>query len=773
MHRYTISNVLADALYGKVHLCRDRITGDSVAIKCMCVVSAATKVSTGGLRIQEDVSMEKHVNQTLDARGGHPHILRMRTAFVEAGYEHFVLDFCALGELYAVLDEAPGGLFGNDRASRYFRQIVSGVRFLHQSGFAHRDLSLENVLVDGNDNCQVCDFGLAASSSHLQAERVGKSFYMAPEVVANDAVYDASKADVWSLGMMLFVMLTGQPMFDVAEHSDDRFHFLATKGLRRLVTAWNLDSLVTAEAMSLLQGMLTVDPALSVPLVACYCMSRVEPDPGGSTASSKDDEVQSTERTGFHVVSSPEAKHSNDWRPSFLTETILAPHTLPPEATHTNRLLANVLKKLASHNDHNGQETKSKYRALIQKAAQRTIMIVRAKHSAQTVQKITVRFSNHQPTDLPRTVKLPLLKEKIVCHNRYDDSRKSTVLFRQVFESSPELEAIVKDMFWYIVSSEFQVRVMEKLPDAMSQLLFLALHDAFPISRYLFDDDVRKKLITICYSCKIAWEHWLPELSMQSQRKSAGLHEFPALRNRVRRAERLEKIKTIEIQNHQKNVKLMKAEDVAEALHRPQNQNQEPTSGDGATNQVKHPLPVVSQRLKSLERATYSLRNSPLITTFLKRHNLEHNAKVPSTVATKCPHVRLGSKQALHQKGAPMQRKRPVLDANSYNDLVTKFEAHGKQLKAQYASEKAVMLQQNEDSKALYAAAQKHLSDQYHTITSRSRGVHELSNMLVCKAQGMTDAMNNSKQQLPAPQPPGRHHHRSLGTPRRTNAIAP
>ncbi|ETV72982.1 hypothetical protein H257_12306 [Aphanomyces astaci] len=545
-------------------------------------------------------------------------------------------------------------------------------------------------------------------------------------------------------------------------------------------------------------------------------MSRVEPDPGGSTASSKDDEVQSTERTGFHVVSSPEAKHSNDWRPSFLTETILAPHTLPPEATHTNRLLANVLKKLASHNDHNGQETKSKYRALIQKAAQRTIMIVRAKHSAQTVQKITVRFSNHQPTDLPRTVKLPLLKEKIVCHNRYDDSRKSTVLFRQVFESSPELEAIVKDMFWYIVSSEFQTGkhtklehdfyervadnftalfirlqmnpatrdsgVMEKLPDAMSQLLFLALHDAFPISRYLFDDDVRKKLITICYSwfvgfvpSKIAWEHWLPELSMQSQRKSAGLHEFPALRNRVRRAERLEKIKTIEIQNHQKNVKLMKAEDVDEALHRPQNQNQEPTSGDGATNQVKHPLPVVSQRLKSLERATYSLRNSPLITTFLKRHNLEHNAKglnVDLRLTNDSDH-HLGKQEALHQKGAPMQRKRPVLDANSYNDLVTKFEAHGKQLKAQYVSEKAVMLQQNEDSKALYAAAQKHLSDQYHTITSRSRGVHELSNMLVCKAQGTTDAMNNSKQQLPVPQPPGRHHHRSLGTPRRTNAIAP
>ncbi|RHY28275.1 hypothetical protein DYB32_006918 [Aphanomyces invadans] len=554
-------------------------------------------------------------------------------------------------------------------------------------------------------------------------------------------------------------------------------------------------------------------------------MSRVEPARAESIALPKDDEVQSPEPAAFHVVALPEARHTNGRRASFLTETILSSQAPPVEPAHTNRILTNVLKKLASHSDTTGPETKSKYRALIQKAAQRTIMIVRAKHSAQTVQKITVRFSTHQPTDLPRTVKLPLLKEKIVCHNRYDENRKSTKLFRDVFETAPELEAIVKDMFWYIVSSEFQVRavveygvdshatapdeprdkglrlamlgrslynstigVMEKLPDAMSQLLFLALHDAFPISRYLFDDDVRRKLITICYSwfvgfvpSKVSWGHWLPELSMQSQRKSAALNEFPALRNRVRRVERLEKIKTIEIQNHQKNVKLKKEDEDDAKQHAGLSSNQESVTnaskraddcGDATAKCHQRQLPVVSQRLKSLERATYSLQNSPLITTFLKRHNLEHNAKglnVDLRLTNDADHL-LGKQEALHQKGAPLQRKRPVLDANSYVDLVSKFEAHGKDLKAQYASEKAAMLQQNEESKALYAAAQKHLSDQYHTITSRSRGVHELSNMLVCKSQG-TDTMGMPKQPGLAQQP-GRHH-RGLGTPRRTNAIAP
>ncbi|ETV98395.1 hypothetical protein H310_09083 [Aphanomyces invadans] len=551
-------------------------------------------------------------------------------------------------------------------------------------------------------------------------------------------------------------------------------------------------------------------------------MSRVEPARAESIALPKDDEVQSPEPAAFHVVALPEARHTNGRRASFLTETILSSQAPPVEPAHTNRILTNVLKKLASHSDTTGPETKSKYRALIQKAAQRTIMIVRAKHSAQTVQKITVRFSTHQPTDLPRTVKLPLLKEKIVCHNRYDENRKSTKLFRDVFETAPELEAIVKDMFWYIVSSEFQTGkhaklehdfydrvadnftalfiklqmnpatrdsgVMEKLPDAMSQLLFLALHDAFPISRYLFDDDVRRKLITICYSwfvgfvpSKVSWGHWLPELSMQSQRKSAALNEFPALRNRVRRVERLEKIKTIEIQNHQKNIKLKNEDEDDAKQHAGLSSNQESVTnaskraddcGDATAKCHQRQLPVVSQRLKSLERATYSLQNSPLITTFLKRHNLEHNAKglnVDLRLTNDADHL-LGKQEALHQKGAPLQRKRPVLDANSYVDLVSKFEAHGKDLKAQYASEKAAMLQQNEESKALYAAAQKHLSDQYHTITSRSRGVHELSNMLVCKSQG-TDTMGMPKQPGLAQQP-GRHH-RGLGTPRRTNTIAP
>ncbi|CAK4077515.1 unnamed protein product [Aphanomyces euteiches] len=526
-----------------------------------------------------------------------------------------------------------------------------------------------------------------------------------------------------------------------------------------------------------------VEPLKDDQVQECELVEPAEPE----TTELADEPEESAETAEVAAASNeatpPSTLHPWGRSASFLTETLLAPQT-PPTTDH--RGFANVLKKFAIHdvNAPVNPEPKSKYRALIQKAAQRTIMVVRAKHSAQTVQKITIRFSTHEPTELPRTVKLPLLKEKIVCHNHYDERRKNVQLFRHIFESAPELEAIIKDMFWFIVSTEFQtgkhtkleqdfydriadnftalfVRlqmhpptrdsgVLEKLPDAMSQLLFLALHDAFPISRYLFDDNMKRKLITICHSwfggfvpARITWSHWLPELSLQSQRKSAALTDFPALRNRVRRTERLDKIKAIEIQNHQKNLKLQLDEDT-----KPQ-------------STAPRALPVVSQRIQCLERATYSIRNSPLVATFLERHNLAHNAKILNVDLrlTNDNHHHLDKQQALHQKGAPMQRKRPTLDAASYSALVDKFEAYGRQLKHEFAQEKAKMQEENVASRALFATAQKKLDQQYEHITTRNQGVHELSNMLVSKALSEQDQQRK---------PP---HRRRLagGAPRRTN----
>ncbi|KAF0715014.1 hypothetical protein AaE_011429 [Aphanomyces astaci] len=230
MERYTVQRVLAPALYGDVVLCHDNLTGDQVAIKRMNIAAARSQTMVNGhRRISEDVMFEKHVNQVLSSEGGHQHILRMRTDFVQNGFEHFVFDFCRGGELFDVVNASEK--LSNDASLRYFRQILSGVRYMHVQGLAHRDLSLENVLLDEHNNAKVCDFGLAASVPSLRHEGVGKAFYMAPEVVSR-----------------------------LASDADSRFRILKVKGLKKLVHMWNMTSVFEPEALDLLELMLHPNP---------------------------------------------------------------------------------------------------------------------------------------------------------------------------------------------------------------------------------------------------------------------------------------------------------------------------------------------------------------------------------------------------------------------------------------------------------------------------------------------------------------------------------
>ncbi|CAK4077519.1 unnamed protein product [Aphanomyces euteiches] len=264
MQRYTIERVLADALYGNVLHCVDKNSTRDVAIKRMDQSSTAPLALVDRVAA-DDVVFEKLVHEQLKAQGGHDHLLTADESFVEDGWDHLVFELCPNGELYDAVVNSPTGYLDLDSARRYMRQIASGVTFMHKLGFAHRDLSLENVLLDADDNCRICDFGLAAHVDTRRTEIVGKPFYMAPEVWAGLS-YDATLADVWSLGIMLFMMLSGAPMFDTASETDNRFAFLKTNGLDELVQAWEIAECFDAQSLSLLGQMLEIDPAKRIPL---------------------------------------------------------------------------------------------------------------------------------------------------------------------------------------------------------------------------------------------------------------------------------------------------------------------------------------------------------------------------------------------------------------------------------------------------------------------------------------------------------------------------
>ncbi|KAF0709595.1 Aste57867_5820 [Aphanomyces stellatus] len=259
--RYTTEAVLSPALYGEILLCRDNHTKQQVVIKKINQDASAARTTVQRARaVLEDTHFELFVNKTLRDEGGHKNVLTVQSTFAADGYDHFVFEYCSRGALFDVMEDAPEKLLLQHQAERYFLQILAGLKFIHAAGFAHRDLSLENVLVDADNNCKICDFGLAVDISSRPSDRVGKPYYIAPEVFDNVAPYDPAKADVWSLGIIFFLLLTGVPLVNLPSKMDESFDFLTRFGVKKLIQGWELEDCVSDDAANLLERMLVINP---------------------------------------------------------------------------------------------------------------------------------------------------------------------------------------------------------------------------------------------------------------------------------------------------------------------------------------------------------------------------------------------------------------------------------------------------------------------------------------------------------------------------------
>ncbi|OQR92758.1 protein kinase [Achlya hypogyna] len=242
---------LAASGRSQVHVCRADAMNAEVVLKCM----DAAKVYARG---DDDLFAEPRVHRRLMKRGGHPNVLRLLGECRRSDDTvELVLEHCALGSLFDVLSSMPHQQFPLDVARVYFHQIVAGVGYLHAEGYAHRDLSLENIFVDANHVCKVGDFGDAMGVDLVRTDRAGKLFYMAPEVY-NGEYYIPGEADLWSLGIMLFTMLTGHPLFFKAHESDPNYAILVEDGLEALVD--KLGMTIPPMEMDILEQLLEVDP---------------------------------------------------------------------------------------------------------------------------------------------------------------------------------------------------------------------------------------------------------------------------------------------------------------------------------------------------------------------------------------------------------------------------------------------------------------------------------------------------------------------------------
>lgn len=168
------------------------------------------------------------------------------------------LEFAAGGDLFDKIEPDVG--VDEDTAHLYFYQLISGLSFIHSMGIAHRDLKPENLLLDKQGNLKIADFGLAClyrnpetGAPRTSSTPCGSLPYIAPEVL--EPGYSPDKADVWSSGIILFVLLTGINPWDAPIENDELFQKYMAKSGRLSTNEWNLP----VGAISLLRSMINVD----------------------------------------------------------------------------------------------------------------------------------------------------------------------------------------------------------------------------------------------------------------------------------------------------------------------------------------------------------------------------------------------------------------------------------------------------------------------------------------------------------------------------------
>jgi serine/threonine protein kinase len=195
-----------------------------------------TKYPESSERPWYDMAFVKHLNSM-----GFAHVCSFIGIFADEQHTYLTLELCDDGDLFSWCDREPSrpGLEREDVIRPFAKQLFSAVRFIHNVGIAHRDLSLENVLLtsaaDGGQLIKIIDFGMATLERFPLNERRGKKSYQAPEMHLTSMRYDAFLSDVFAVGVTVFCMsVKDYPWMATMPNACQLFRFVCQHGLMKL-----------------------------------------------------------------------------------------------------------------------------------------------------------------------------------------------------------------------------------------------------------------------------------------------------------------------------------------------------------------------------------------------------------------------------------------------------------------------------------------------------------------------------------------------------------
>lgn len=242
--QYDIVRTLGEGSFGKVKLAVHKVSGQKVALKIISRQKLVTRDMAG--RIEREIQYLQLLR--------HPHIIKLYTVITTPKEIIMVLEYAG-GELFQyILDH---GKLREDQARKFFQQIVCAVEYCHRHKIVHRDLKPENLLLDDTLNVKIADFGLSniMTDGNFLKTSCGSPNYAAPEVVGGK-LYAGPEVDVWSCGVILYVLLCARLPFD-----DE---YIPTLFKKIQSGTYHMPNYISSGAARLIKRMLQVSPVTRI-----------------------------------------------------------------------------------------------------------------------------------------------------------------------------------------------------------------------------------------------------------------------------------------------------------------------------------------------------------------------------------------------------------------------------------------------------------------------------------------------------------------------------
>ena len=200
------NDLIGKGTYSYVYKAKYKFTNDLYCIKMISKENILNKKMKNNLNNEIKIMFE--IN--------HEHIIKFLSYFEDSNYVYLVLPYCDKGNVEKLMKERN---IDNKTKLNYIYSIIDAIAYLHQKKIMHRDIKPENILIDKHDQVFLSDFGIATYVNDNRRTFCGSNDYMAPEIIQGKEYNE--KVDIWSLGILIYELLTGEVPFERETFTND------------------------------------------------------------------------------------------------------------------------------------------------------------------------------------------------------------------------------------------------------------------------------------------------------------------------------------------------------------------------------------------------------------------------------------------------------------------------------------------------------------------------------------------------------------------------